>query len=361
MQQYKQLIEKILNEGTCKAPARAGMPSSTSYFGLQFRYDLSKGFPIVTLKPVSWKGVVTELLWFLRGDTNISYLDKNGVDFMWHQDAYNYYCKKAKEQKEDVITYEGFCDLVKYPENHSMSFLEPKNYEFGDCGYQYGKLWRDFNGVDQIKELISGLINNPEGRRNIITALKPDSYEDMALFTCHNLVQFNCRPLTLKERLSWQTFNHFSNMPDNYSDERKLERLDYLGIPKYYLDCQFYQRSADVILGVPYNTASYALLTHILCKICNMIPGDLIHTFGDAHIYDNHLAAAKEILGRFDYDLPKLQINESFTNTISLFSKNYKIDISGLINFMTPDLFKLIGYVHHSKTISETKLSTGLC
>lgn len=311
MKQYKKLLETILEKGTHKSAAREGMPGTTSYFGYQFRHNLAEGFPMLTTKKVPWKGVVYELLWFLRGDTNIKYLDKNNVTYMWHEDAYNYYVKVLEEQKLYPLSFNNFKEVIT--NNTSLETLQsvhggiPRHYQMGDCGMQYGALWRRWNNdndpvqfsfVDQIKDLIKGLKENPMSRRHIVSAWNPATLNDMALNACHALVQFNCRPLTARER---------ENLIPKETPEH-LTGLEFTNTPQYYLDCQMYQRSADVFLGVPLNIASYSLLTHILAKICNMIPGDFIHTFGDVHIYDNHLDQVKEQLTREEKPLPTLNL-----------------------------------------------------
>jgi thymidylate synthase len=331
MYQYLDLLQTIKEKGTHKPPAREGMPSSLSLFGYQFRHDLQEGFPLLTTKKMFWKGVVVELLWFLRGDTNIKYLVDNGCN-LWNEDAYNYYVKKCREEnREDVgiLQFEDFIELVK--EGNLDSTIP--NYKVGDCDNQYGKLWRSWEAgtndglgnyyplgdnncgyVDQIKDLIDGLKKNPMGRRHIITAWNPTTLDKMALNACHVLVQFNCRPLSdldrktlLSERPEWE--GQFANIDEDPSGDI-METIDEVGIPKYYLDCQLYQRSADVFLGVPFNIASYALLAHIISRICNMVPGEFIHTFGDVHIYDNHMNAVNEQLTREPRKLPKLVFSE---------------------------------------------------
>lgn len=339
MKQYLELLSTIKQKGTYKPAARENMPGTQSLFGYQFRHDLQDGFPLLTTKKVYWKGVVVELLWFLRGDTNIKYLVNNGVN-IWNEDAYNYYKKKCKDEKlvDNILDFDGFVHTIKVWQPHAKEealFAYPKsNYRLGDCGYQYGKVWRNWEGnertgnetshgaieaipfkIDQIKNLINSLKNNPESRRHIVTAIDPAHDTDLALYWCHAMFQFNCRPITY------------------YNTSRELEQYDLKGsevevkvkelnLPKYYLDCQLYQRSADVVLGVPFNIASYALLTHILAKICNMIPGEFVHTFGDVHIYDNHKNAVEEQLQREPAKLPTLNINDllAWDNQSSIFN-----------------------------------------
>lgn len=239
MKQYHEHLKLILDKGTRKKPAREGMPGSISLFGYQNSYDLSEGFPILTTKKVNFKNIVVELLWFLRGDTNIGYLVDNGCN-IWNEDAYNYYQKKCKEQGLlDRLTFEEFVNAIKDPDNgYQTSRNLPSDYTLGDCGKQYGWLWRNwekpvndssyldgvrFDKVDQIKNLIEGLKANPEGRRHILTAWNPAALDDMALNACHAFVQFNCRKT-----------NNSSGLHPSHAK--------YLNEPEYYLDCQLYQR-----------------------------------------------------------------------------------------------------------------------
>lgn len=365
MKQYHQLLRDIKERGTYKAPARENMPGTLSLFGYQNRYNLQDGFPILTTKKVNFKHIVTELLWFLRGDTNIKYLIDNGCN-IWNEDAYNYYVKIAsKNLGKDanyiyhhngngtvrMYTFEEFVEVVKeetYEEAKKVSSY--RDYVLGDCGKQYGWLWRNWRTewyqlaeeegyipkhannakieIDQIQDLINGLKSNPTGRRHIITAWNPATLNDMALNACHAFVQFNCRPI-------------YGQQNDKIPDTEI----------KYYLDCQMYQRSADVFLGVPYNIASYALLTHIIAKICNMEVGDLIHTFGDVHIYDNHLEAVDEILTRTPTELPKLIFEEG-----DEFWKEDALD--KLLNALDVGDFTLENY--NPQASIKAKLSTGL-
>jgi len=354
MQQYKQLIQDILSKGTYKSPAREGMAPTIGLFGYQMRFNLAEGFPIVTTKPIHWKSVVYELLWFLRGDTNIKFLVDNGVS-IWNEDAYNYYCKKFDyhypSSKDSKITFETFMKFVKDEDvlNEPVFFdsSSPVRYYLGDCGQQYGKLWRDWQGVDQFSDLVKGLIKNPEGRRHIITAWNPSTLNDMALNACHAFVQFNCRKLTFDERCA--IYIKTSNHPVFALDIVPIteDELEQNSVPKYYLDCHLYQRSADTILGVPFNISSYALLTYIVAELCGFAVGEFIHSFGDVHIYENHIDAAKETLDRECFKLPTLAL-------IDFEKDDSKFEKFGIHNF------HLIDYKHHPKLKSPTKLSTGL-
>jgi thymidylate synthase len=223
MKQYLDMLRSIKDRGTQKPPAREGMPGSLSLFGYQNRYNLQEGFPILTTKRIYWKGVVTELLWFLRGDTNIKYLVDNGVN-IWNEDAYNYYRKIAKEVKgkdTGILSYEDFIGIIKTGEYQDRwkNWFSVTNYGLGDCGHQYGKVWRNWENlqeslagtwdepVDQIAKVINNLKKVPESRRHIVTAIDPAHDEDLALFWCHALFQFNCRPISENERYGMEVDN----------------------------------------------------------------------------------------------------------------------------------------------------------
>ncbi len=233
MQQYLQLLQKILDEGTEKSD-RTGT-GTRSLFGYQMRFDLRNGFPLVTTKKLHLKSIIHELLWFLKGDTNVHYLQQNGVR-IWDEWA----------------------------------------DENGDLGPVYGHQWRSWTGAegntfDQIKDVLHQIKTNPDSRRMIVNAWNVADLPKMALSPCHALFQF------------------------------------YVANGK--LSCQLYQRSADVFLGVPFNIASYALLTMMMAQVCNLEAGDFIHTFGDVHLYNNHLEQAKLQLTRPPFPLPAMKLN----------------------------------------------------
>ncbi len=342
MKQYHDLLKAIQEQGTNKKPARSNMPGTRSLFGYQMRFDLQEGFPMLTTKKLSWRIIVTECLWFLTGRTNIKYLVDRNVN-IWSEDSFNIYKKLCAQQNiTNVLSFEDFINFIKncQDENdlrvNSIKNSEqdingnlpciPKDYVLGSCQAQYGWLWRtletsDYYGerivVDQIKDLIEGLKTNPEGRRHIISAWNVGSLKNMALNSCHSFVQFNTRQLTAFERENYYAkLNNYTEeqryeMNPNASDEDVHLSMDELNIPKYFIDCMLTQRSGDVFLGIPFNSASYALITHFLAKICNMIPGEVIHSMGDVHIYDNHVQAVEEQLSRdyTKYPLPTLTIN----------------------------------------------------
>jgi thymidylate synthase len=255
MKQYLNLLNHVMNSGVEKSD-RTGT-GTISVFGHQSRYDLSEGFPMVTTKKLHLKSIVHELLWFLTGDTNIKYLQDNGVR-IWNEWA----------------------------------------DENGELGPVYGYQWRswptpDGQHIDQITQVVNSIKNNPDSRRHMVSAWNVGQIDQMKLPPCHILVQF------------------------------------YVANGK--LSCQLYQRSADIFLGVPFNIASYALLTLMMAQVCNLQPGDFIHTLGDAHIYLNHIAQVKLQLTREPYPLPQMKINP---------------EVKSIFDFKYDD-FELVGYQSH--------------
>ena len=275
MKQYLDLCQYVLKKGYKKAD-RTGT-GTVSTFGYQMRFDLQKGFPILTTKKVHFASIVHELLWFIAGDTNIEYLVKNNVR-IWNEWPYKKFMESKKYQNE---TLEEFVEKIKTDHQFAL--------EFGDLGPVYGRQWRNFNGVDQLQELIENLKNNPFSRRHILSAWNPAEIKNMALPPCHTLIQFYV------------------------SDDKKLS-------------CQLYQRSADIFLGVPFNIASYALLTIMLAQICGYQLGEFIHTLGDAHIYSNHFSQINEQLSRKPKSLPILVINKNITNLFNFKFEDFKLE-----------------------------------
>ena len=287
MKQYLDQLRFILENGN-KRDDRTGT-GTIGVFGMQTRYDLTKGFPAITTKKLYWKGVVVELLWFLRGDTNIKYLIDNGVH-IWDDDAYRFYLQVIKDER-DIKPYskKEFINLIKelgHPNNHP--FPDGKYYHLGDLGAIYGAQWRKWktptsglidghechqieSGVDQITPLIDGIRENPYSRRHILNAWNVGELNNMALPPCHCMAQF-------------------------YVNDDKLS-------------CQVYVRSNDYGLGAPFNIASYALLTHMIAHVCGLGVQDLVYTVGDAHIYLDHIDQIKEQIARKPHDLSKLWLN----------------------------------------------------
>lgn len=344
MKQYLTMLSDIKSLGTRKGPARKNMPGTISLFGYRIEHDLADGFPLLTTKKLSFKNIATELCWILRGDTNIKYLLDNGCN-IWNEDAYNFYKMLHKEITGTDASHSlaSFVTHIKEGNLKASSLCDPKHglhYSLGDTGFLYGKQLRDWNNdTDQIQNVLTSLKTNPESRRHLLTVINPAVVEYLALYWCNVLTQFNCRQLSYEQRCKlWK------GLPLNLLNGEIYitNLLDLEKVPKYYLDCQFYARSSDAFLGCPYDFASHALLTHILAKMTNMIPGKVSQAFGDVHIYENHLAQVDEQLQRKPLPLPELIIHT---------------DIIGL-DAIKPEFFSIANY--ESWAPIKAKLSTGL-
>ena len=322
-QQYLQLLEHIVANGTY-SKNRTGV-NTYKIWGAQIHIDLNEGFPLLTTKKMHWKSVVHELLWMIKGDTNIQYLLKNGVTF-WTEWPMKHYNDAATELKVmPVLTQKAFEQKIINDDEFAKTW--------GSIGnYGYGGMWRHFpfytqedkfksstsvigcsaehwtfGEVDQLVKVIDELKNNPDSRRIIITAWHPyhsNNREDALLPACHNYIQFGTEELTWHERLeiAREKDSRNENMYYKYSDED----FDRTGIPKYRLNCYFNMRSNDVPLGLPYNIAFYALFTHLMAHCLNMIPSQLVYSGADVHIYENQQEGITEQLTRTPGKLPKL-------------------------------------------------------
>ena len=269
MKQYLDALKCCFEEGT-DVVSRAG--KVRKYFGYQMRFDLSKGFPAITTKKLAWKSVVSELLWFIEGSN-----DERRLAEILFEDR--------RENLKDKKTI--------WTQNAESSYWKSKSKFKGDVGNIYGVQWRNFNGEDQLLSLINGLKNDPNGRRHIISSWNPPEIKNMSLPPCHVFSQF-------------------------YISQNKLS-------------CQLYQRSCDMFLGVPFNIASYSLLTHMLARECNLEVGHFIHTLGDFHIYEEHYEQVKIQLKRMPKEIPKLEFKTK---------KFFEYGVND---------FKLIDYQHHPK------------
>lgn len=280
--EYHNLLKLILETGKDKDDRTN--TGTLSVFGHQMRFDLSKGFPLLTTKKVSFKLVATELIWFIRGDTNIRYLLEYNNN-IWNEWAFLKWIESDEYMGPDMTDF-GHRALLdpefneQYREQLNIfkeKILTDDDFmqRYGDLGNVYGKQWRQFETkdrvTDQLKEVIEQIKLNPHSRRHIVSAWNPGEIDSMALPPCHTMFQF-------------------------YVNNNKLS-------------CQLYQRSADVFLGVPFNIASYSLLTHLVARECGLEVGEFIHSMGDAHIYSNHIEAVETQLMRSSYEAPELQIN----------------------------------------------------
>ena len=291
--QYLDLLDDILTSGTSKED-RTGT-GTWSVFGRQIRHDMREGFPLLTTKKMAWKTMTKELLWFLSGDTNIKWLVENNCN-IWNGDAYKAYLNKSavKHQWErggDVADMEMFLNVVQ----------SEAEGDFGELGPVYGKQWRDWNGNDQIKNLIKGLKENPDGRRHMVSAWNVSDLDQMVLPPCH--YGFQC-----------------------YVRDGK------------YLSLMWNQRSVDTFLGLPFNIASYGMLLLMLAKECNLIPDQLIGNLGDVHLYKNHVEQAIEQTKREPYPLPDIKLATNH---------NFRAAMKGNMDEIDMDDFILLGYQAH--------------
>lgn len=333
-EQYINLVNRIIKEGVEK-DTRAG--KTRSIFGVQMRFNLKEGLPMLTTKKMFAKGVIHELLWFLKGDTNIKYLVDNGVH-IWDDDAYRYYLEVVKKCKgpegfENAYNKEAFLKFVKLNSwGDGLYNMDKSPYYYGDLGPVYGRQWRDWNGIDQVKEVIEKFRSNPDDRRIMISAWNVGEIKDMALPPCHYCCQFYTKKMTIKERTKWAIDNEVKferyDCYLNPSDEELTEMFDKAGVPKRKLSCMWNQRSVDCGLGLGFNILSYSILTHMVAQCCNMDVDELIFSGGDVHVYENHIGPLKEQLTRNPhmYALPTLKLNSAITEIDDFTYEDIKIE-----------------------------------
>jgi thymidylate synthase len=303
---YQELLQDILDNGVVKTD-RTGT-GTISVFGRQIRHKMSQGFPLLTTKKMAWKTMVTELLWFLRGDTNIKYLVENGCH-IWDGDAYKNYQSKMTEWfgNETQLTKEHFIEKIKSNDEFAKTW--------GDLGPIYGRMWRKFDedsygGIDQIIKLINDLKTNPDSRRLMVTAWHPGYNQHSVLPPCHYGFQVYTRELSIEERLDLasKTYKTFEPFDFHRGDHEEIDEL--YPVPKRAISLMWNQRSCDTFLGLPFNIASYGLLLEIIAKEVNMVTDELIGNLGDAHLYSNHIEQAKEQISREPFKkLPTLKFS----------------------------------------------------
>jgi thymidylate synthase len=278
MKVYHELIERVLAEGV-KKEDRTGT-GTVSVFGHQMRFNLQEGFPMMTTKKLHLKSILHELIWFIRGETNIRYLCQNGVR-IWDDWPYAKYKASSEFQGEDIRAF-----ATRVAEDAAFAA------QWGELGPVYGHQWRSWPGpngaVDQLKQVLEDLRKNPDSRRHIVSAWNPGYIDQMALPPCHAFFQF-------------------------YVADGKLS-------------CQLYQRSADIFLGVPFNIASYALLVHFMARDLGLEVGDFVHTLGDAHIYSNHIDQVKLQISREPRSLPALWLNPEVTSLFDFTYDDVRLD-----------------------------------
>lgn len=305
MQSYLNLLGRIVKEGTEKPSARSNMPKTIGVSHGIIEHDLVDGFPLLTTKKMYLKAIIVELLWFLKGDTNIKYLVDNGCN-IWNKDAYRWFLKF-----NPASTW-GLPEFIEAIKNGNQNPLNSREYTLGNLGKVYGHQWRNQNGVDQIKDIIDGINTNAFSRYHILDGWNKADFPEMALPPCHLLYQF-------------------------------ISRADDFG--RGVLDLNMYQRSCDTFLGVPFNVASMSLLLMIIAKVTKMKPGRILWVGGDVHIYETHFKQVHEQIQRSCYKLPTLEITKEL-NTLE--------DIE---NLAYGDL-RLTNYRYHPAIKAE--LSVGL-
>jgi thymidylate synthase len=340
--QYQQLLGDILENGVEKKD-RTGT-GTLSVFGRQIRHKMSEGFPLLTTKKMAWKTMVTELLWFLRGDTNIKFL----LDYdchIWDGDAYKNYTNKFLGY-EDVPSKEELIKEIKTNNEFAK--------KWGELGPIYGKQWRSWGDgdeyvdgivymkyppIDQITNLVNELKTNPDSRRLMVSAWNVGELDQMVLPPCHYGFQVYTRELSIEEQVrAYEKMGYTKN----------IDPLDYA--PKRAISLMWNQRSVDTFLGLPFNIASYALLLEIIAREVNMVPDELIGNLGDVHLYKNHIEQAKEQMHRRPYDLPSVRISERNWYQHEKVKEHLgEKTFSEKILSYRPDCFELIGYESHPK------------
>jgi len=394
--QYTDLLKTILTHGAEKSD-RTGT-GTLSIFGYTVRHNMKDGFPLLTTKKMAWKTIVTELLWFLRGDTNIKYLVDNNCH-IWDGDAYKGYERQCEIHKVEPMEKEKFISAIKLgtcKESHFIPNLT--GYNLGDLGPIYGKQWRKWvrkttrdekivepgiyeTSIDQIANLINELKTNPDSRRLMVNAWNVGELDQMVLPPCHYGFQVYTRELTIAERIKWV----MKNTDVELENLAITERAFHESTPQRSISLMWNQRSVDTFLGLPFNIASYGLLLEIIAKMVNMVPDQLVGSLGDTHLYLNHLNAANEQIGyqyslkerramvtqemfneiynggdpstlshseidqwgiprvkdREAFYLPKLEINSGNENW-------HLLEVDEIINTFDPDItFKVKGYKSH--------------
>jgi thymidylate synthase len=370
--QYQSLLIDILGNGVIKSD-RTGT-GTTSVFGRQIRHKMSKGFPLLTTKKMAWKTMVVELLWFLRGETNIKFL----LDYdchIWDGDAYKRYERARTWELQDVPPMNEFIKKIKTDDEFAKTW--------GELGPIYGKQWRNWKegkyttplgldgpsiweeGIDQIQNLINELKTNPDSRRLMVNAWNVGELDQMVLPPCHYGFQVYTRELTLDERAKQhQNPNIFYDIHGSFNIGDSIENSDMTiedrewlhgkfdegGIPKRAISLMWNQRSVDTFLGLPFNIASYGLLLEIIAKEVNMVPDELIGNLGDVHLYLNHIEQAKEQIGRTPYELPTVKITERNWYMHEKVKEHLgEKTLDEKLKSYRPDCFELIGYESHPK------------
>jgi thymidylate synthase len=309
--QYQALLQDILDNGVQKLD-RTGT-GTISVFGRQIRHKMSEGFPLLTTKKMAWKSIVTELLWFLRGDTNIKYLVDNDCH-IWDGDAYKGYEKQCDIHYVEPIEKEKFISAIKNGNNNEPHFIpDLTGYKLGELGPIYGKQWREWNGIDQIQKLIDELKTNPDSRRLMVNAWNVGELPHMTLPPCHYGFQIYTSELSDERRYNIWFNNNYETGMERFFDPNQLPDFDnpyYTATPKRSISLMWNQRSVDTFLGLPFNIASYGLLLKMIADEMGMVADELIGNLGDVHLYSNHIEQAKEQISRTPFELPKVHVRD---------------------------------------------------
>lgn len=331
-EKYISLVSNIKENGGQKGD-RTGT-GTVSLFGEMIKHNMSEGFPLLTTKKMAFKAMATELIWFLRGDTNIRYLVLNNCN-IWNGDCYKYYVKEMNEHNKDYKTDSTILSI----EDFVQKLKDDKYFAngWGELGPIYGSQWRNFaNEVDQIKDLIQELRNNPDSRRMIVTAWNPSKIKDMVLPPCHYGFLVNTRELRPEESIILMIAKHGMILEGGDSE-----------LPTRAISLMWTQRSVDVGLGLPFNISSYALLLQLLGSVLNMVPDKLVGALGDTHLYNNHLEPIEVQLEREPYPLPRVEFSDWLNNSIA--ERHFDDDLSEWFNSIEPKDFILKDYVSHPK------------
>jgi len=357
---YTDLLQDILDNGVTKSDRT--QTGTISVFGRQIRHKMSEGFPLLTTKKMPFKLIVTELLWFLRGDTNIKFLVDNNCH-IWDGDAYKNYEKWWKSYSPGgapiPLSREMFIDRIKTDDEFAK--------KWGELGPVYGKQWRAFGGYnkvpsgwnhgaithykevpkcDQLENLINDLKTNPDSRRLMVTAWNPCELDQMVLPPCHYGFQVYTRELTMEEKSQYKRENKETYPVSKWRDDMGISKEEYfnqIGVPTRAISLMWNQRSVDTFLGLPFNIASYGLLLEIIAKAVNMVPDELIGNLGDVHLYSNHVEQAKEQIGKDLTDEERYHI---------WFGNNYE---TGMERFFDPNNLPNFDNVYYEPTPTRTR------
>ena len=339
--QYQELLQDILDNGVIKSD-RTGT-GTKSVFGRQIRHKMSEGFPLLTTKKMAWKTMVVELLWFLRGETNIKFL----LDYdchIWDGDAYKRYERARTWELQDVPPMNEFIKKIKTDDEFAKTW--------GELGPIYGAQWRSWDWdlnphpIDQIQNLINELKTNPDSRRLMVNAWNVGALDAMVLPPCHYGFQVYTKELSESERFDWYGNKIGSHMHHDHI----VQEMNEKNVPIRALSLMWNQRSVDTFLGLPFNIASYGLLLEIIAKEVNMVPDELIGNLGDTHLYLNHIEQAKEQIGRTPYELPTVKITERNWYMHEAVKEHLgEKTLDEKLKSYRPDCFELIGYESHPK------------